>query len=177
MSMNRPRWLATNLFLCAGLLMVPLLDAQTGQEPPKKDFGKDFPGGPGGKGGPGGFGGMMMGQRRLLIAQFNKDGDGRLNAEERQAAREFIKKEGKGGFGPGGKGGPGGKKGPGGFGPGMFMAKPFLDALDADNDGKLSEAEFLAGVNTFFANTDKDKKGFLDQEQIAEGLSRIMPGP
>src|SRR5437763_15782746 len=54
-------------------------------------------------GGPGGFGGPMM-QTRKLVKQFDKDGDGRLNAEERKAAREFIKKErearGRGGFGP-----------------------------------------------------------------------------
>jgi spore coat protein CotH len=67
------------------------------------------PGGPGGPPfafkGPGGFGG----QERKLVKQFDKDGDGRLNAEERKAAREFLKEEG--GFrgrGPGGFGPPGG---------------------------------------------------------------------
>ncbi|HEX2972747.1 MAG TPA: CotH kinase family protein, partial [Tepidisphaeraceae bacterium] len=51
------------------------------------------------------------------MKQFDKDGDGLLNKEERQAARESIKKEresmqGQRGFGF--RGGPGG---PGGFGP------------------------------------------------------------
>lgn len=67
------------------------------------------PGGPGGPGGP-------MGQKRELVKQFDKNGDGRLNREERQAAREFLQKEranmGQRGFGF--RGGPGG---PGGFGP------------------------------------------------------------
>src|SRR5947208_4062983 len=57
-----------------------------------------------------GFG--LMGQVRKLVKQFDKNGDGGLNQEERKAAREFIKKGGgKGGFGMG--------KGPkGGFGMG-----------------------------------------------------------
>ncbi|MBS0201772.1 MAG: CotH kinase family protein [Planctomycetes bacterium] len=102
---------------------------------PEQGFGP--PGGPGGPGGPG--------QERKLVAQFDKDSDGRLNREERQAAREFLKSNrgagGRGfgfgppggapfgppggpGFGPpgspplGGPGGPGGGRGPGG--PGGF---------------------------------------------------------
>ncbi len=58
------------------------------------------PGGPGGPGGP-------MGQERKLVKQFDKNGDGRLNKQERQSAREFLKKErakgpgrGRFGFGP-----------------------------------------------------------------------------
>ena len=52
-----------------------------------------------------------MGQERKLVKQFDKDADGRLNRDERLAARESIKKDragggrGRGGFGP-----------PGGFG-------------------------------------------------------------
>jgi hypothetical protein len=61
-----------------------------------------------------------MGQVRQLVKQFDKDGDGRLNREERRAAREFLKKEraarGPGGFRPGGPGGFG-PGGPGGAGP------------------------------------------------------------
>lgn len=73
-----------------------------------------------------------MGERKI-VDQFDKDHDGRLNAEERKAAREFLKNNrptggrgGPGGFGPpgGGFGPPGGgppqgKGGPpgGGFGP------------------------------------------------------------
>lgn len=67
------------------------------------------PGGPGGPGGPdrGGFG---MSQERALVKQFDKDGDGRLNAAERKAARELLTKEA--GEGRGGRGfGPGGMRG------------------------------------------------------------------
>ncbi|MDB5351012.1 MAG: cotH [Planctomycetota bacterium] len=61
-------------------------------------------------GGPGGPMGRM-GQERKLVAEFDKDGNGLLNAAERKAARASLKK------GPGG-GPPGGRR----FGPppGMF---------------------------------------------------------
>src|SRR4029077_8888660 len=56
--------------------------------------------------GPGG--GPMMGGKRAIVSQFDKDGDGKLNKEERTAAREFLKKNTggrgffpKGGFGKG----------------------------------------------------------------------------
>ena len=67
-----------------------------------------------------------MGQKRTLLKQFDKNGDGWLNKEERQAAREFIKKEAAsrpgrrgGGFpgGPAGFGPTSRPTGPGGFGP------------------------------------------------------------
>ncbi|MFT3685225.1 MAG: CotH kinase family protein [Phycisphaerales bacterium] len=65
--------------------------------------------GPGGGGmGPGG----PMGQERKLIKQFDTDGDGKLNAAERAAARESIKKDKANRpnrmMGPGGPGGMGG---------------------------------------------------------------------
>jgi spore coat protein CotH len=73
--------------------------------------------GPGGFGGPGGPGGFMGQQERKLVAKFDKDGDGRLNKEERAAARESLKTDSA----RGGPGGPGGRRGgfgpPAGFGP------------------------------------------------------------
>jgi len=71
-------------------------------------------------GGPPGRGPGGGNQNREIVDQFDKDGDGRLNAEERAAAVEFIKTNpqgrggGRPGFGPGRGRGPGG--GPGGFG-------------------------------------------------------------
>lgn len=62
-------------------------------------------------------GGPMGGGDRKLVAQFDEDKDGRLNQQERKAAREFLKKNPRQG-GPGGPGGPGrGPFGFGGFGP------------------------------------------------------------
>ncbi len=87
---------------------------------PEQGFGFG-PGGPRGfgppGGGPGGPGGPMQ-RERALVKQFDKDADGRLNKDERQAARDSMKTEGgrRGGFGP--PGGPGGSPGgPGGRGP------------------------------------------------------------
>lgn len=162
-------------FLLAGFIAgTPLLaiqpDAETLFQQDKKDFGKkdfkDF----------GGFGGFGMKTRRQLVAQFDKDGDGWLNAAERKAAREFIKKEAKGGFGKGFPGGKGGF-GKGGFGPGTFITKPLIEALDSDKDGKVAKAEFLTGVKKFFNDADRDKKGSLDEKQLAGALNKIMPTP
>lgn len=83
--------------------------------------------------GPGGPGGPMQQQRKLL-KQFDKDGDGRLNLAERQAARESVKKDGRGrgGFGRG-PGGPGGPGGPPGFGrDNQEPAKPGPKVAPAD---------------------------------------------
>jgi spore coat protein CotH len=81
------------------------------------DFGfgpPEFAGGPGGFGfgGPGGPGGPAA--NRALVDKFDKDGDGRLNTEERAAAQANAG-TGGGGFGGGRGGGPGGRGGgPGG---------------------------------------------------------------
>ena len=60
---------------------------------PGPGFGMPGMGGPG-FGGPGGG-------RRPIVAQFDKDGDGRLDGEERAEAREFLKAQGVGRGGPG----------------------------------------------------------------------------
>ncbi len=74
------------------------------------------------------------------------------------------------GFGPGGR--------PGGFGIGNMLAKPLLEALDSDKDGKVSKDELIAGVKKFFGDCDKDKTGFLDEKTLAESLNRLFPqGP
>ena len=93
------------LAICSALSAV----AQPADSPQRPDGPPPF--GPGGRG-PGGFGGMQ--QQTKLVKQFDKDGDGRLNAAERKAAREFLAKEraegrGRRGFGPGGRGGFGGR--------------------------------------------------------------------
>ncbi|MDD8047927.1 MAG: CotH kinase family protein [Verrucomicrobiota bacterium] len=75
----------------------------------RDEFGLAFPmGGPGGfPGGPGG-----MGQDREVVKDYDTDGDGRLNDEERATARAALESaaaEGgrRGGFMPFGPGGPG----------------------------------------------------------------------
>lgn len=81
------------LALFAGMVL-----AQPPDFPPP-GFGPP-PGVPG-FGPPGGFGGrgFGMGQRTKVLKQFDKNGDGWLNAEERKAAREYLSTQG-GGRGP-----------------------------------------------------------------------------
>jgi len=170
--MSNRKWFTWHLVLFSAILAAPLFGIESEppepKQPDKKDFGKkDF-----------GFGGFGQKERPKLVPQFDKDGDGRLNTEERQAAREFVQKNNKGGFGGKGgfgKGGPG-KSGPGGFTPGGFLTKPLIDALDSNQDAAITRAEYLAGVKKFFADTDKAKAGTLDEKQLRDGINRIFPG-
>ena len=66
---------------------------------------------------------------------------------------------------------------PGAFGPGQFLVRPVLEAADKDKDGKLTKEEMNAAVKTFFAKLDKDHKGELNQEALAEGINKLMPRP
>ncbi len=105
------------LFVLLPLLAGSLLLAQgppppppggPGFGPPPPGFG---PGGPGfGPGGPGGGrgGGFNPGAITKLVKDFDKDGDGRLDAAERKAAREQLAKNPRRGgpFGGGGRRGP-----------------------------------------------------------------------
>ena len=76
-------------------------------------------------------------------------------------------------FGPPGGFGPP----PGGFGAGNQLAKPLFELLDSNKDGKVSEEEFLSGMQRLFKEWDKDKNGTLDQKKIAEGLQKLIPPP
>ncbi len=102
------------------------------------------------KGGKGGFGkGPPGGQERKLVAEFDKNKDGWLNAEERKPAREAAKTGAKGGFGFGGpkgfgKGGEAGKPGP--------KVKP-EDAKSFPN-AKLYDATVLRTIFLEFENAD-----------------------
>ena len=76
------------------------------------------------------------------------------------------------GFGPPAGGPPGG-----GFGPGNQLAKPLLDTMDGNRDAKVSEAEFNASTKKFFREWDRNKDGVLDQQEIADGLQKLVPPP
>src|SRR5262245_31255976 len=118
--MKTPRgliWLAFAALAATPLLAQPQPEQK---KDPEKEFGKkdkkDFM-----------FFGGPFGQTRKVVKDFDKNGDGWLNNEERKAAREFLKK-GPGGKGFGGKG-FGGKGFKGGFGgPFNFVIKPLIDA-------------------------------------------------
>jgi spore coat protein CotH len=97
-------------------------------QPPPGEGPFDRGGPPGfGRGGPG-----PMQQERKLVKQFDSDGDGRLNREERQKARDYLKQEAAEGRGGrrGGFGGRGGNQEPPVPGPKLSPAdvKSFADA-------------------------------------------------
>lgn len=64
-----------------------------------------------------------------------------------------------------------------GFSMGPILAGPIMQRADADKDGKVSRAEFMAAAEALFGELDKDKKGELDQRQLSEGITRLMPRP
>jgi hypothetical protein len=120
----------------------------------------------------------LTAEQKKKLEEIQKDVDARLakilNEEQQKALKDMQR--GPGGFGPGGfPGGPGGR--PGGFGMGNVWARPLLEALDTDKDGKLSKDELIAGVKKFFADCDKDRKGKLDEAAVAAGINRLLPAP
>ena len=115
------RRLTALAFASCGLLFLASPPEGLGQQG-KKDF-PDFPGGGKGDfGGKGGFGGKVAfgppgGETRKILKDFDKNGDGWLNAVEREAARAEAKKSGGGmrmpkGFNKGEAGKPGPKVDP-----------------------------------------------------------------
>ena len=67
--------------------------------------------------------------------------------------------------------------GGGGFGPGNQLARPLVERLDTNKDGKVSEEEFNGGMKKLFAEWDADKSGSLDQKKLADGLQKLLPPP
>jgi spore coat protein CotH len=66
---------------------------------------------------------------------------------------------------------------PPGAGPGNLLAMPLLRALDANQDGRVTEEEFAAGAKKLFRDWDRDRAGSLDQQEIEAGLQRLAPRP
>jgi hypothetical protein len=102
--MTSLRWTAAATTLI-GLLALTAADG-LGQPPDQKDFFQKK-----------GFGGPFGGGERKIVKDHDRDGDGRLNTDERAAARAALKTQGggKGGFGMKmgfGKGGEPGRPGP-----------------------------------------------------------------
>ena len=105
---GRPIWLLLLLTFAAALSVF----AQTPPQPDRPRGAPDFDGpAPFGRNGPapGGPGGPMR-EKLKLVSKFDRNGDQRLDTEERKAAREFVQREraaGRGRRGPGGPRGPG----------------------------------------------------------------------
>jgi hypothetical protein len=107
--MEKRQWAACTVLLLMAMILCSPKDGLS-QIDPKKDGEKKEEKEPGKKdfffGGPKGFG-PPGGQERKILKDHDKNKDGWLNSEERQTAREALKKdakEGKGGFFKGGFG-------------------------------------------------------------------------
>jgi hypothetical protein len=86
--------------------------------------------------------GKGPGMREEALKRFDKNGDGKLDEQERAAARQAIQARGLAGkVGPG-IGGPGKNNGPGN-GPGR---EAILKRFDKNGDGKLDEQERAAAM-------------------------------
>ncbi|MGL4549767.1 MAG: CotH kinase family protein, partial [Gemmataceae bacterium] len=99
-----------------------------------------------------------------------RDSEGKFHLVPHDMNETFATGGGPGGFA---KGGPGGGRG---FGPGALPAQ-LLEAADADKDGKLTAAELLAAVKTFYKSVEKDKDGAATEEALEKALAKVMPKP
>jgi hypothetical protein len=113
-------------------------------------------------------------QRKQMVEKFDKDGDGKLNKEEKTAAREAILAH-RGGGGQRAKGRRGGTSGEGQQrnqrgqssrgGPKGFMADPgaMFDRIDSDGDGNVTKEQFVKFMEKMraqFGQRDEgDKRG------------------
>jgi hypothetical protein len=148
-----------------GLTLTLCLQAQN-PPPPPGGGGPGF-GGPGGGrgGGFGGFGPPGTQPDRELVHQFDKDRNKVLDAEERQAAYEFLQKEqaegrgprGFGGRGRGGSGGRGGNQSPPQPGPKLTPAEVKRYGEEPLYDSKVLRTLFLEFEN---ANWEKELIAF-----------------
>jgi len=91
--------------------------------------------------------------REEMLKEFDKDGDGELNDEERRTMFESMRERmGRGGFGPSGFGG--GRRG----GPG-FQREKLIAKFDTDGDGKLNNEERKA-AREYVQEGMGDRRGF-----------------
>ncbi len=107
----------------------------TGEPPETRTGGRGF--GAAGAGGPPGF------DREAMVREFDKNGDGELDEQERATLRETLRQR----FGQGG--------GPGGFGGQMPNREELLRRFDRNGDGELDEEERAAMRTEFGRNRSR----------------------
>ncbi len=71
-------------------------------------------------------------------------------------------------------GSPGGAGRFGRFDPGTPVARALVRKADANKNGKVTLDEFVAAARELFKECDKDKKGTIDEKQLAEGINRLL---
>jgi Ca2+-binding EF-hand superfamily protein len=141
----------TFLLLAAGILFLPATTTNAQEEErPRRD-------------------GEM---RQQMIEEFDADGDGELNDEERQTAREAMR-ERRGGGGRGEGRGPEGRPAP-------PDPNALFDEFDADKDGQLSREEFtkLTETRRGFLRGGRPQGGRGPRDSVSrEGGDRPGPPP
>lgn len=142
-----------------------------------RSFGPPGAGGDNGPrfGPPGGFGGGTKPIKGFVTARAKSVNDQLAGKSTGMTIGGFG--FGGPGGGPGGRGGPGGPPGmggPGGFGPGTFLGPIFLGALDADDDGEVTRAEFTQGFANWFQSWNTDRSGVLSEDQLRTGIDQDL---
>ena len=138
--------------------------------------------------------------RDAMLKKFDKNGDGKLDEDERpsrEEMQEFFRSQlggGQGGRSGGDQGGPGqgrpgagepgqgrpgqgggfSERGQGGRG-GSRPPNPVMEALDKNKDGTLSTEE-LKNAAKALATLDKNKDGKIDQEEMRPQFDRGQGG-
>ncbi len=171
--------------------------SQLGDRPSGRP-GEGRPGGRPGEGGAGGRGGdARPNMRAAFIKKFDKNGDGRVDENERPSREEAMaffrsmqdgdrpgggSRPGQSGRpGEGGRPGQGGRPGEGGrpeFGGGRPSMNPVMAALDANRDGEISAAE-IKNAAAALSKLDKNKDGKITRDEIrpsSSGFGGDRPG-
>jgi spore coat protein H len=60
---------------------------------------------------------------------------------------------------------------------GAIMAGPFLEAMDADGDDRLSRDEWAAAGKRLFDACERDRDGKVDLKGLTAGLNKSLPAP
>ena len=155
--------------------------------------GGGFPGPMGG--GPPGFGGLNPGGTlaRSFIKAGDTDDDEDLSAAEFLALGEKWFRQwdlGRNGFlteaavtagladvlEKGSQSAPGSPRAPA-AGPGKMLASGLMKAADADQDGRITPAEWNGAFSRWFRQWDSDRDGVLSRGELAKGLGNITSAP
>jgi hypothetical protein len=119
--------------------------------------------------GGGGFpGGGMFGAPPMPLTAFVEQRKRSIDKQLAGESQGYVPSSGMmGGFGP-----------PRGAAPvGPMLARPLLETMDTNKDGKVSEEEFVAAAQNFARRWDRDENGQLDERELAEGLQKLVPTP
>ena len=83
-----------------------------------------------------------------LLRKIDKNGDGKIDAEELKAARETLLRE---------------------------RADGIIKDLDTNKDGKISKSEARGSVRRHFDEIDANKDGFIDRAELIKAMSALPP--